>query len=585
MKKLLSGVLAMTMLLSMSGLASATKDTSFTSDSTAGIFEDNYDFFKYSPAYLPSLQRNTLWAQLSNHVTGGDEQVNGNPGTSSYLLGTQVSAMGVGRAGFIFDWYGSDSFETAYNGYAGGESQSGNGFIESALVNYRDSNTDGIYDAKTEKYGREKRTYSYNDTDVYVAYGLGDLGGLDFGAALRVQGSGTKYTYNPGYLGVNALVAQYAGLLIGPSFDQSLRWTETNLITGAKTFEFTQGTTGSLERSSMDTKVTLAARAAKMISNLDAVVNLTPIFRSRTNKYTYQLDQNINYNPNAVADKVSQYKENGIENGLGYPGSGVGVGIGLRGDYTMSSNFVLIGEGGFQMVPSTIADAKQDRTTMVRTRTPNGTLLQVDQTDVADNDKFEGKTDDSSYSLGVRGQYQVAKNTKFGMGIKFTGTSTISKVKTTNTYSSTRTVSGTGSTATDYTAVTTGGYTSEANTRSIYNNIELPVGLVINLMENLPIRFGAMHTITTHEYSNDTQVTARQPQITQTNYANGSSAQTAATQNNFDEVNSGYLQTYHNNALYHGATWWPTKDVQVDMTAIYDLVKFGDYRLSISVYF
>ena len=44
----------------------AHQDNSFTFTSTAGMFEDVYDLFKASPAYLPSFERSTLWGQLSN---------------------------------------------------------------------------------------------------------------------------------------------------------------------------------------------------------------------------------------------------------------------------------------------------------------------------------------------------------------------------------------------------------------------------------------------------------------------------------------------------------------------------------------
>lgn len=90
MKKL-SFLLAFALLVigsfSLTSVTSAHQDQSFTYTSTAGMFEDMYDFFKYSPAYLPSFKKNSFWGQLSNLESQYDYLYVDSPDDDYYLLG------------------------------------------------------------------------------------------------------------------------------------------------------------------------------------------------------------------------------------------------------------------------------------------------------------------------------------------------------------------------------------------------------------------------------------------------------------------------------------------------------------------
>jgi hypothetical protein len=108
---------------------------------------------------------------------------------------------------------------------------------------------------------------------------------------------------------------------------------------------------------------------------------------------------------------------------------------------------------------------------------------------------------------------------------------------------------------------------------------------VIQLFDNLPIRFGASHVITVSENDSDRNITSRTPQTTVTTDGNGAVTQTVNTTTNTEASSTSDVSVTHNTYLYHGATWWPTPNVQIDLTNIIGLASWQDYQVSITLHF
>jgi hypothetical protein len=587
-KKLHISLLTAILGFSLVSLASAQQDHSFTYTSTAGMFEDQYDFFKFSPAYLPSFKQTLVWTQLSNLHNGGDELINGSA-ANYYLLGAAAPGLG-GGLGAMIDWTGQSQPQdvTNING------QNGTGFVESTQVQYRDNNNDGIFDTKITTYGREKEIANTSASDIYAAYALGDFMGLDLGAALRI-GMGNflndfgssiafqnaNYTYNPN--GINNPFDSNA-----VSFDENIQNTVLDITTGNATSTLSQATTGSLDVGNNIYRIYVGGRAKDLLPDLDLVVNVGPAILAMWNKYDYTFDKFQNFAPGnpMAANRDDKYSETGVESDFGpIPGSFLGVTSDIRADYSLAKNIILTGTFNVVTVGGNATDSKLDRTTSTVINTPNGPLEQVDQTNITDNDASTAKMGVSKLAAGLRGQYLVSKVFKFGMGLRYNNETLDYKQTTVNQYNSTRTLSGTGTPVSDLTTVTTRGDTTDFHGHVATETWELPVGMVIQLFDNLPIRFGASHVITVSENDSDRNITSRTPQTTVTTDGNGAVTQTVNTTTNTEASSTSDVSVTHNTYLYHGATWWPTPNVQIDLTNIIGLASWQDYQVSITLHF
>ena len=86
-------------LLGMVGIAYPYVSSSFRYSSTAGLYLDDYDWLATDPGYIPYIEGNRLYTNLSNFINQR-ENLFGNLGAGYYLLGLKYSNLG-----FILDNY------------------------------------------------------------------------------------------------------------------------------------------------------------------------------------------------------------------------------------------------------------------------------------------------------------------------------------------------------------------------------------------------------------------------------------------------------------------------------------------------
>jgi hypothetical protein len=589
--KKLSLLLAVTLVFGSLGFSAfsfaITQQNSFTYTSTAGMFEDMYDYYRLSPAYLPSFNKNSFWGQLSNLENSQDQQINnGNPGgNDSYLLGGQVDLMGMGRIGAMFDWYGQTISDYSENYNTSSTFQTGNGFFENTNVGYTISSGSSVIDTKTESYSHVKRVDNYADNDVYVPYGLGGIMGLDLGVAVH----GSWWDDNPTYDNRPGTAITYGN--VGYTFDENTYVRQTNLLSGALVNEFDRTSSGSLDYGQSEWGLVLGGRLKGLMPNLDLVVNVAPELVSRGNKLKAEMVDKYDYqpgNPSVLSNETTTHSLEGIEPGVGvYPGSGIGVAAGVRGEYLYTPNINLIGTVSCLLLPMTLSsDAKEDTTYLDVNNQTLGGLTQVTNTNNVTHDKYEGKTNNGNVSAQLRSQF-LAKGWKLGLGINYMNSWDTSEITQTDTVNNVTQLSGTGNPAQDNTATETYGYVSKVKSDILHTQIDLPVGVVINLLDTLPIRFGAVHSIVYTVSNSSTEITSRTPDSVTRNYADGHATTTInAPPPNVDEYSNSSADISHNNYFYYGASWWPYKDVQIDFTGFAgDVLALTNYNLSFNFYF
>jgi len=565
-----------------------TQDHSLTYSSTAGMFEDMYDYFKYSPAYLPSFQKNAFWGQFSNLEDAGDQQINNNSnGSQYYLLGGQMDLMGAGRAGFLLDWNGASTPQNNVTDFTGA---SATGASEHTSVAYTSSDGYTI-DGRSEKYGRAKRIDNQADYDVYAAYGLGNIAGFDLGAAVR----GTWWDENPTYDPFLMTSANSAGY----TFDGSAYARTYNTVTGALTSTYDRSQTGSLDYSSSNWQVILGGRSKNLLPNLDLVANIAPIFSSISNKLTADYSENYDFQPSGPVSTISntthisgaEVHATGLSNGYYTdmaPAAGVGVLVNARGDYTLTPSITLTGEAGFQTQPMTISDSdKQDYASDHKVQTQTGTSLLVYDDATTYSDKYTGTISDSFTYAKVRAQLASGKNWKLGAGLNYSYRYYKIDRKEQYTNQEVITQSGQANPHDNYVSTTNqlGGAVDEVWE---YDDatIELPLGLVFNVLNNLPIRLGVIHSIDYQVTTNTFNMTAQNNISNTTVRGDGTVTSSVQSSNRADEDNVSSYSITHTNTFYYGASWSPYANVQIDFTGFAtDVLALTNYRLSFSLYF
>ncbi len=553
----------------------AHQDNSFTFTSTAGMFDDVYDFFKSSPAYLPGFEKSTLWGQLSNLQNSNDllfgKPMMGPVSNNYYLLGGQFNVMGMGRGGGMVDWFG-ESDPQWVNDYNG---NGANGLAESTEVDSRDLDADGIYDFRGETYGRiEKIDHRYN-TDIYAAFGMGGLFGMDMGAGVRADWDSHQPSYNP-YTSANPFTFGTH------SFDEEARERQYDLTNNnAELYRWDRTGTGSLNYGTATWRLILAGRSKDLMPNLDLVVNAGPVLRIATNKYEYDFTQDQDSAPaDPATGNNKKFTESGIEAGTGvYPGSGIGFLANAIADYTLSQNLLLTAAMGYTLIPYSISDAKLERTTWELNR-----ALQTDEQTIGANYTYEGDVGSSLAEVKLRAQY-TAQGWKLGMGINASTESDTREVTTKYDYTETDVDSNTGDPSTDYTETITEGRESITKSTDITDTLELPVGLVLNVVDKLPIRLGAKHIIQRVSNSDTYEVTARTPRTTHTLYGDGVVTHSITDVSEYSHRTDSSLTVTHQTLFYYGLTWWPFEDLQIDIANCAYTAWLHEYNVSITFHF
>ncbi|MBN1596279.1 hypothetical protein JW933_10165 [candidate division FCPU426 bacterium] len=562
-----------------------TQDNSFTFISTMGIFEDVYDFFKSSPAYLPGFEKSTLWTQMSNLQDTNERLLNtygswhptvGSNATyqtsNHYLLGGQTGLLGLGRIGGMLDWLSQSTPQPVID--LNGENWSG--FGESTRVVEEDQDADGQYDQRRTTYGRiEKITHSY-ENDVYVAYGLTVMPGLDFGAAVRAVWDRHQPTWNDWENDV--------------SLDEIQQTRNYNLVNEQYLYTLDLTRSGSLDYGESTWQIVLGGRSKGLLGQLpalDLVVNAGVLLQQADNSYEYNYTRHEDRNPaDANVYNHDAYYESGIEPGTGvYPGSGLGFLLNLRGDYTLNKNMIVTGMAGINAVPFTLADAKQDRITADDQQDWSGTgdLLR-DRLDTTDTDAFSGTCNDSLFYASGRVQY-LDKGWKLGLGIQASSSRTESDLSYKSTYRSEASHSGEFLPYDNTTATVTYAYEGNSKTVSAVNQLALPVGLVITVTDNFFIRLGAIHVIELQEETCSFELSSQSGRNRVVAHGDGSATQSADIIDGLIEYQQSTLAVRQYNLYQYGISWWPHPNLQIDLAGFEYLVYLGGYRVSATFHF
>lgn len=578
MRRCLSFVMAVLVSAFLVTNSYAAQDQSFTKINSAGMFEDVYDYFKYSPAYLPSFQKTTLWTQLSNLFNTNDELFDLYTNNGYFLLGGQTDLMGLGRIGAMVDW-DSDIIPQTVTDKNGNPSLGTPGHASSTVVSYLDTGSpgDSIIDTKVVSTAEIEMYDNIMHKNIYAGYGIGNFMGFDIGASIRADLNGYSSSYNPGI-----------SIIDPPSLKETYESRATSLLSGVDTSLETFERSGKLDYGSARYDLTFGARSKGLVPDLDLIVNVGGILESVGNDYEYLYERTVDTDLSNPTTKFYEKEfESGIEPYYGYyPGTGLGGLLQVRGDYQLTANILIIGEAMFDIVGRGVSDAKQERESIDRDITQPGANVYTDETVNTTIDSYEGSVNAMGLGLGVRALYQGA-GWRLGMGLRASTRSSTSEITTESETNNVITDAGRPLPVNNYVQTTSSALTSITKTRSVSDRIELPVGLQIDILDNLPIYFGSSHVVTFNENTSSYEVTDRSLSTTTIVYGDGSASTSTSEVNNADDAtNDSSLSSNHNTYFYYGLTWWPKENIQIDLKNVFDSAyPWRDLDLSVTMHF
>jgi len=557
------------------------QDHSFTYIATAGMFEDTYDFFKSSPAYMPGFEKNAFWGQLSN-LRDHSDYIFDNSANDAYLLGGEM-AIGPGRLGLMLDWYSNVNPE--YNEFYGGSGHGG--FGEGTYEQYLDRDSDTIIDARQETYGRSDYTSKHSEMDVYAAYALGGFAGFDLGAAVR----GIWDANNPSYYTSSPLWSYKE------SFDLNSYNRQYDLNTGQLLFDWSEQGGGSYTYGSGIWALILGARSKTLLPGLDLVANLTPALYSWDNKVEWNYTSNTNYNPASVDDDIVSRSITGI-NGNNFnavhplTGSSLGVNANVRGDYALTPRILLTailsgGTSGWNP-----KDEKMEETYTERRRTT--TLIggiptvQTGTTNDSSITSLEEKGGTNYATLNLRAQFP-ANGWRLGLGLNaYVIGNNNEVVATENTHDTYRWDANDGDPANSYTMVTTSSERVKNTYETLINQLELPVGIILDVLSNLQVQLGAKHTIAASSSSSKYDLLSQTLMTTVRTFDNGVSTSTINPPSGMNEEQTHEYSVEQYTQMFYGVSWQPYEQMQIDFAGFggsAGLLTLANWRLSVNIYY
>lgn len=550
----------------------AHQDSSFTSITTFGIFETMYDYFKYSPAYLPSFEKAALWTQLSN-LEGTFDQFFDWTGSNYYSIGLQTDILGAGRGGGMLDWYSEVTAANATN-FAG---DTGDGEVESTRTDYRDLDNDEIIDWSEERYGRIRKEFSALENDIYLVFGLGDIGGFALGASLRGR-----------WVSLQPTVKDDSS----ESMDEE--WSRKQFIIdplGNKTqiSELKGSRAGTLNYGFSDWRLKFGARSDELLPGVDLVANIGPILTVFTNEYDYtyrQTEVPDLLNPSTTI--LNEATEKGVEAGVEmYPGSGVGFLIDLRGDMELSQDLTLISEVGFSLAPMNF-DGTEERKTRDVATPPIG-IGPATTNDDFEKDAFTGDMTTLEANAKVRLIYQ-GPGWRLGFGLRGYIDSFVRNQ--THTFEQSDTyryvlVNGQSNPAQDYTETVVQSFTEEIKNNWVYNALEIPIALELPIVENgFVIYIGGQHTVTLDSYNTTVEQTRRQNRVVTRTYDDGTiSTQIGDINNELGAEEETAITSNHDTDYMAGFSWFPAENMRVDVKNVFRHEFWRDFEISFNFFF
>jgi len=536
------------------GISFAFTPNSFRLQSTAYLFEDDYDLI-FDPARLPLIEGSRLYTNLSNLVSS-DEDVFGTA-TANYYLFAGSTKLGKLYPGFIYDNYTmKDPVSTGLVGRLG-DTLYGEGQTE--FIDWRDLDNNGAFDFKSVDSRKAHAWSEQYDTDFLFAIGTKMGENKRVGFSYTHLNSGFKYTY--------------------PVWNHLYDRKDSNLISGLYTSTYYDSAEGL-------TKTTYTSHDFHLSGWLDsdqwsAGISLKFIPASYTidvGNYDSIYDNRSPANP-AIVD----YMMRTVSDTSMMPYSGFTIPTTLKlfynwNDKTQSRVYLTysMGRSGLSDNAGGLTITKVDSTCRPGKMLVNDTVTHT----------YFGDRNDDDISLMTQHFFKVSDRFDLAFGLGFSNESFTDELNDSLISYQYRSFNDGDTLADrdDTTFVTTRTEWWLTKTTGVYRTVYLPVGLEFKIFNPLKLRLGAQHTVSFRDETKVDDLKEFLPAKTKVTLGDGTSYETMAPQTRKPSTSTD-KPTIHETEYYYGLGWNATDNLQFDLMHFAELTDLTEWKLSVTFKF
>ena len=540
-------------LVIMLSLSAGLVTESFRYQSTAGLFEDDYDLL-FDPARIPEIGGARLWTSLANFVSGNENLFSGE--SQPYILIGGVTGLGSLYPGAMYDRQAQKTALSTGLNDPYGNPMYGDG--ELTIVNWNNPDTLGNWTNRTV----ETRTRS--------AYQL--VGSSDWYLALATQRNNLR-------LGFGFLHRDYRTTYTDPDNNFTYYFDSRDLV--ADTLEYQRDVVFEGDEISKNGENDFRFSAWLDRENISFGLNINFDMLSTKNEaiilgdsaeYEHPEDISTDYTLIATFDSLMQ------------PQSGNRFGVGLKSFY----NYSEYTQGRFYIDFYTqslnYGDDAMDY--FYKTRELSYTAFTYDTINTVTY--YDGGSSRMGVNVGTKHLFTISERLKFGIGVFFNTSSYSDSTTAQDTTVSIRvydngdTISG----PEDYTRTITQSETWMTMVDGSTNSFIFPVGLEFAIVKPLVFRLGAQHTLSYNNYTTTNEMIDFEPQRTLTVYGDGTTSEIIADpgpmpEKSVEEQNEKVPATDY----YYGLGWMVTKNLQIDLMGFNELTDLSNWRLSATLRF
>jgi hypothetical protein len=537
------------------GLAVAYVPSSFRSQSTAGLWSDDYDLL-FEPARIPLINGDRVYTALSNFVSGEEEQFGTN--TDNFiLLGGSTSRLAPFYPGLLFNRYASrDPLSTGLVNNAG-DSLLGEGRV--IYTELQDLDGNGSYDYKREDITSAAAWDEDETTNGYVGVGF-KAGDLRLGAAFAPS--------------------IYSSQSVDPARNFTYDRRDSSLVDRMLTYRETDTFTG-FDRSRMtENNVIVNGWYDFSALRVGLLASFAPV--SSDESHDYRGWSSIDRSPSNPAIVDFSREQMLDTSATPYTGNRIG---GMASLFyvpkpEIESRFYV---RAYTQSLAVGADGGGLEARQIDSVCHPGTASGSDTT----RHKYRGQEKRQGVSVSTKQLFTVTPRFRLGLGLGFATSAWQDSLEDSTAqrsyyeYNNGDSIPG----HEDFQSTTT--FAEEWLTRTTGTDrvLTAPVGIEFKIVEPLALRLGASPTMTWRDETTVEQLTASSPWYTHTVYGDSTfSDHIGDAQQNPGSSETRKTVTY-STGLTYGIGYSPIDNLQIDLMGFSRLTDLRNWRLSVTFRF
>ncbi len=527
---------------------------SFRYQSTAGLFEDDYDLL-FDPARICEIQGSRLWTSLSNFVSGNENLFSN--GSLPYILVGGATNFGKFYPGMVYDHSVDKNAQATGLFDPNGNQMYGDG--EVTTINWDDIDNNGIFDRRTVETETRSAYEQIKDNNMFIGLGY-KLDNLRLGLGyLRVHSKNIltdpdnnfTYDYTIEDLTTNSFTlinrAKFAG-------DENFNYDENDIL-----FSIWKD---------MD-KLSIGLLAG--FGLLGYGVNANIIGDSTI--YTQPADTNRFFTRANIFDSLNQKQSGNI------------ITVNMRAFYNYNENI----QGRYYLGFFTQSLGYGDDAIEHYYKTRENIMAQSTWDTINTFTYYNGSSNIKGFQIGTKHLFKISERLRIGFGAMFTNSSFFDSTLAKDTTVSIRVYNdndGISFDPDDYVTTIWSSETWLTKFTGVSRIIELPVGVEFNLFPQVAFRLGARHTYTMDDFTTVTELIQYEPQRTRTVDGTGTVIEDMIDPN---PIPIGSDETQKINTpqtdYFYGIGWNVTDNLQIDIMGFSELTNLENWRISATLKF